>query len=119
MKLTLWLAISRDTHNVHIDCSLLLYKTLETGFIPSNGDNLILFAEGDNPSEGPSWQTKSRYMDANGDWNVELVKMIVDPNEDALAQTDRSYTSAYPWWSRSNEKPIEDILTENGWHEYN
>lgn len=117
MKLTLWVSVSRNTRNVHTDHSALFYKKLETDYVPLNGDRVILFPYEDNPTDGPIWQTKSRYMDANGDWAVELTKIVINPTEDVLAQIDRSYTSAHPWWSKDVDKPIEDILTDNGWHE--
>lgn len=118
MKLTLWLSISRDTRNPFSDSSSLLYKKLETDYVPSNGEMLILYSYDDNPTNGPQWYTKSRNMDADGNWHVSLTKMLVDPSEDVLAQMASS-VCCYPWWSKDTDyKPIEDILMENGWREY-
>lgn len=80
MEITLWLPIHADIHR-----STLWWTKRRTGALPDGRDGIVLFMNedpGDDPHEGPMLEPRRRYMDAEGNWHVELQKIILQPERE-------------------------------------
>ncbi len=114
MKLTMYVGVvwPRPMQNIYVFDELLT-KEIETDYVPSIGDQVELYVvDGD---EGPHWNVKSRYMNADGSWNIELDRIVMNPVVQ-IRDSIGSPNGCMAWFTESDGEPIS-LLRAGGWHE--
>lgn len=96
-------------------------RTVETALVPSPGDHLELNPETDELG-GLTWEIRGRYMRHDGSWDVELVFVVEDPNEEieqylqrAVGRLPRRFQ---PWRTEQEGCNIREYLRAGGWRIY-
>lgn len=125
MNLTLWLTIVDGTDGrFEVGPSTLWYSHRATRWLPTpDTDRLILWPNEDDPMDGPLWGVKSRHMDADGGWHVDLATMVLDPPEtEWRAETARMTASGRyhkMWWNTRGDDGSDPTvpLSLHGWRQ--
>lgn len=123
MKIILWLPVLDGTKLPFDTSGTLLYKIRETGFVPDpTQDRVVLYGYEDEPYDGPMWPVRNRYMQEDGIWNIELAKMVVDPNEhwQNVFKNDlanRVYNRESAWYIDRDGDPLPKLL-KGKWNKY-
>ena len=126
MKLTMYIQVIDGSKESYINGGDLYTKTVETGFVPMPGtDEVVLWTtiEGGREWDGPIWQVKNRHMGAEGQWSIELSKMILNPGQvwQDLFRTrlasGRQIITESSWYTDQDGDPIP-MLLNGGWTKY-
>lgn len=126
MKLEMFLQVIDGSKGNFTTNGDLYTKTVETGFVPLPGtDEVALWKTIEDGKEwdGPIWHVKRRYMGAEGQWSIELAKMILNPNQmwqdsfKARLASGRQIITETSWYTQFDDDPIPKLL-EGGWVKY-
>jgi hypothetical protein len=114
MKITLWLPVY-ETASEMSNADELWHVQRTTGALPDGRDGVVLFPHEDDPGDGPMVEVRRRYMDADGGWQVELSRMVLDRQGPIPTQTS-AYTNGQVWmrWHQPAEQLFEG-LRQAGW----
>lgn len=123
LEITLWLqVVPPGPHQLTTSRGDLWTKKITTAFLPdTTHDDIYLWPdpEGDAAS-GPAWSAYRRYMDANGDWHVNLSRMVLDPDEptrqQVLSFVLNPPTLWRPWYTGAGDPGPN--LERGGWRRY-
>jgi hypothetical protein len=125
VNLRLWLPVYDGSTGIHpLDGNArmhsLWWTNRETGALPTQGDKIVLWADPDDgPQHGPGWTHRTRLMDADGVWHVELTRAVLNPTR---AMWDRAltemtahgtYNELHPWYTSDGNLLI--ALQASGW----
>lgn len=122
MEITLWLPIHTDPLT-----NTLWWKKRRTGALPDARDGVVLFMNedpGDDPQDGPMLEPQRRYMDTDGNWHVQLQRVILKPTQDLWDQLrhERSHYLGgrechewFPWWTEKEADRNLTQMVEQGW----
>lgn len=126
MKLTMYLQVIDGSQGSFSSNGDLYTKTVETGFVPKPGTDEVALWETEEDGQkwdGPIWHIKRRYMGAEGQWSIELAKMIVNPNQvwqdyfKARLAQGRQFITESSWYTQSDGDPAP-LLLEGGWTKF-
>jgi len=126
MILTLWLPLANRPADWMLSASDLWTKQIDTGTVPTTYDRVVLWPdEGVNPTMGPMWSVRRRYLAADGGWHVELSQMAVDPDDRNRDEIMRYHSAGglgsgpkwSIWWTERDGDPVPH-LREGGWKLY-
>ncbi len=130
MIITLWLSLCDGTKAGWPSDHELWIRNVETGALPvthPHADDIVLWpGEDGQPTEGPLWPVRRRFMIADGSWHVELCRMVLDPTDDVLDTIGqwgiRDIMAGLPIGYRSWHTPTDDDprigLARGGWKQY-
>lgn len=119
--ITLWLPIHTTRHD-----STLWVQKRRSMFLPNGRDAIVLFMHkdpGDDPQDGPMLEPRRRYMDVDGNWHIQLQRVIVKPAADEwnrLRKERNFYLNGaechewVAWWDGVDEAIGQ--MAEQGWH---
>ena len=99
----------------------LWYCYRESGAVPDIGDEVVLFPDEDgDPTGGPFWKARRRYMDAEGTWNVELARMVLNPEQEMWRRAGGEMARRQAWyemqsWNTEVDGDPTDGLFRAGW----
>lgn len=124
MKITMWLPIKNGQEGAYSHDELWV-KEVETGFLPNPGyeDKVSLWASEDDGGDGPHWHIRSRWMQSNGSWHVQLTTMVLNQDEywntviRNRLSTGGPYNREAHWDTNVNGDPRPD-LRRGGWITY-
>ena len=122
MKLTAWLLVIDGTKNFAANGEL--YKRIiDTQFVPHPGVDEMALWKTENDNIGLLWFVKHRFMDADGEWNVELVNIVIDPNDhwqDLIKNRTASGSSVMRErsWYTNQDGDLMPKLINGGWVKY-
>lgn len=119
MRLTLYLQVIDGSRRDWIASNGELWtRMIETAAAPAPGsDGIVLWSyEEADPVDGPVWDASRRYMAADGSWHVDLVRMVVDPSEEAVNQLAvTSGPRRERAWHTSSDGDLAEGLRRGGW----
>lgn len=114
-QVRLWLSIKSGTDLLG-NINPVMYKTVETGFLPRSGDHIQILRSMD-PPEGWSveQEVKSVYWDGDGNVNVVLTSIYIDPSE--IWQTT-AWKHESAWYTDQDGDNLIERLFTSGWEPY-
>lgn len=127
MKVKFWLTVLPGAVGLY-GGGKLWTKLITTSALPQRGDWVYtcidITEDSDGTCAGFRLEPKQRYMDALGEWNVELQKVVLDPPEEVLRQIQaddaRGHQGYAVEWLGPDRtvQTIETQLRGSGWREY-
>jgi len=105
---TWWLTTKTSSYSV----SELWRREVEMGFLPHEGDHVLILTSEEEPDGSIGGYVKRRYWDFDGKAHLEFQEYVQDPPEDF--KPNRIMTS---WWT-DRDGDLEEMLRASGWADY-
>lgn len=98
-------------------------RDVQMGHTPAEGDQIALWCgEDGDPDGGPMWTIQRRWWNADGELSINLVTMVVDPNEQMEQVINRQVATGgryvSPWRTDQEGYGPEGPLETSGWRRY-
>lgn len=107
MRFTLWLQVV-TSNEYHHGVGKLYFKTVESEAMPvPNLDKVTLYSyDNIDYGDGPNFMVSERYMDADGEWEVWLWRMVLNPNDVTLCFIRDGGTREHSYFGEVHEQLI-------------